>query len=79
VDPYACERAIACALAQLGRCNVPQTAETVSAVDRMLALRRVALFSQLAPEDLQRVAATAIERFYLPARRSSGKAKLATS
>jgi CRP-like cAMP-binding protein len=32
----------------------------------MLFLRRVPLFSELAPEDLQRIAATAVERFYPP-------------
>jgi CRP-like cAMP-binding protein len=35
---------------------------TLDDIDRMLFLRRVGLFSMLAPEDLQRVAATSVER-----------------
>jgi HEAT repeat protein/ATP/ADP translocase len=42
------------------------TDQTLGAVERMLFLRRVPLFSRLAPEDLQRIAATATERLYEP-------------
>ncbi len=45
--------------------TMPETTGTLSEIERMLVLRKVALFSQLAPEDLQRVAASAVERLYL--------------
>ena len=38
----------------------------LSPIDRMLFLRRVPIFSRLAPEDLQRLASVAIERRYQP-------------
>ena len=44
---------------------MPETTGTLSEIERMLVLRKVALFSQLAPEDLQRVAASAVERLYV--------------
>jgi CRP-like cAMP-binding protein len=44
---------------------MPETAETLSEIERMLVLRRVALFSGLDPEDLQRIAASADERWYV--------------
>jgi CRP-like cAMP-binding protein len=40
------------------------TASTLGELDRMLFLRGVPLFSQLDPEDLQRLATTATERLY---------------
>jgi HEAT repeat protein/ATP/ADP translocase len=40
------------------------TRDTLGEIDRMLFLRRVPLFSELAPEDLQRIGATARERLY---------------
>ena len=40
------------------------TRDTLGEIDRMLFLRRVPLFSELAPEDLQRIGATATERLY---------------
>ena len=43
---------------------MPDTSRTLGDIDRMLFLRRVPLFAGLAPEDLQRLAATATERFY---------------
>ena len=43
---------------------MPQTGETLSEIDRILFLRRVPLFGELDPEDLQRIASSAIERFY---------------
>jgi CRP/FNR family transcriptional regulator len=51
-------------MAQGGAARMPETVETRADIDRMLLLRRVPLFEGLAPEDLQRVAATAAERFY---------------
>jgi HEAT repeat protein/ATP/ADP translocase len=42
------------------------TERTLGDIERMLFLRRVALFDQLAPEDLQRIAAAATERLYQP-------------
>jgi HEAT repeat protein/ATP/ADP translocase len=44
--------------------TMADTERTLGDVERMLFLRRVALFEQLAPEDLQRIAATATERLY---------------
>jgi HEAT repeat protein len=46
--------------------TMPDVAEALSEVERMLVLRRVALFGALAPEDLQRVAASASERLWEP-------------
>ncbi len=43
---------------------MPNTARTLGEIDRMLFLRRVPLFGQLGPEDLQRLASTALERLY---------------
>jgi HEAT repeat protein len=42
--------------------DVTETTRLVSDIDRMLVLRRVEIFAALDPEDLQRVAALAIER-----------------
>ena len=39
---------------------------SLSDLETMLALRRVPLFEGLDPEDLQRIAATAVERTYAP-------------
>jgi hypothetical protein len=41
-----------------------ETARTLGELDRMLFLRKVPLFGQIGPEDLQRIAATASERLY---------------
>ena len=41
---------------------MPEAIRLVSDVDRMLVLRRVPIFAALDPEDLQRVAALAVER-----------------
>ena len=43
---------------------MPETRDTLDEIERMLFLRRVPLFSELAPEDLQRIGATAVERVY---------------
>ena len=43
---------------------MPDTTGTLDGIERMLLLRRVPLFSQLAPEDLQRVALSASEHLY---------------
>jgi hypothetical protein len=45
---------------------MPATVHGLGDMERMLFLRRVPLFSQMAPEDLQRVASTATERAYAP-------------
>ena len=47
-----------------GGLPMADTDSTLGELDRMLFLRRVPLFSQLDPEDLQRLAATATERLY---------------
>jgi HEAT repeat protein len=51
---------------QTGGSAMPQTGQTLGEIERMLFLRRVPLFSQLAPEDLQRIATSAVERVYPP-------------
>ena len=43
---------------------MPETTKTIGEVDVMLFLRRVPLFRELEPEDLQRIAATATECLY---------------
>ena len=45
---------------------MPDAARTLGEIDRMLFLRRVPLFAELAPEDLQRIAMTAVELLYGP-------------
>jgi HEAT repeat protein len=47
-----------------GGSEVPETRATLGEVERIMFLRRVPLFAQLEPEDLQRLASTATERFY---------------
>ena len=47
-----------------GGSPMPETAATLDELERMLFLRGVPLFSMLAPEDLQRLASTAVERTY---------------
>jgi len=47
-----------------GGLQVTETARTLSDLDSMMVLRRVPLFSELDPEDLQRIAMTASERLY---------------
>ena len=42
------------------------TARTMTELEMMLALRRVPLFEDLDPEDLQRIAASAVERSWEP-------------
>jgi CRP-like cAMP-binding protein len=51
---------------QGGPPSMSQAPDDLGAIDRMLFLRRVPLFEGLAPEDLQRIAATARERAYGP-------------
>ena len=41
-----------------------ETSQTLGELDRMVVLRRVPLFSELDPEDLQRIAVTAQERLF---------------
>ena len=45
---------------------VPDATRSLSDLETMLALRRVPLFEGLDPEDLQRIAATAVERRFAP-------------
>jgi hypothetical protein len=45
---------------------MPDTERTMSDIETMLTLRRVPLFGELEPEDLQRVARTSVERLYPP-------------
>lgn len=47
-----------------GATEVAQTARTLTEIDTMLLLRRVPLFQELEPEDLQRIASTCLERVY---------------
>lgn len=47
-----------------GPVRMPDVAHMLGEIDRMLFLRRVPLFAELAPEDLQRLAMTCIERLY---------------
>ena len=49
-----------------GDVDVPDATRSLSDLDTMLALRRVSLFEGLDPEDLQRIAATAVERRFEP-------------
>ena len=45
---------------------MPETSRTLGDLETMLFLRRVPLFEGLEPEDLQRIAMTAVERVYPP-------------
>ena len=47
-----------------GNLEMPETERTINEIDTMLTLRRVPLFEGLDPEDLQRIAATCLERTY---------------
>jgi HEAT repeat protein len=53
--------AAASTLARMGG-EMPETYQTLGTVDRILFLRQVPIFSNLAPEDLQRIAEIASER-----------------
>jgi hypothetical protein len=44
--------------------DMPDTARTMTEIETMLVLRRVPLFGELEPEDLQRIAGTCNERLY---------------
>jgi HEAT repeat protein/ATP/ADP translocase len=63
-DPDPIVRSTVIAIDQRGDPPMPQTRETLGDIERMLFLRRVPLFSELSPEDLQRIAMTAVERVY---------------
>jgi HEAT repeat protein len=63
-DPDPNVRAAIAAIRKPGGATMPETDRTLGEIDRMLFLRRVPLFSELAPEDLQRIATTATERLY---------------
>ena len=47
-----------------GGADMPETSRTLGDLETMLCLRRVPLFEGLDPEDLQRIASTAIEHVY---------------
>ncbi len=47
-----------------GDANMPETSRTLGDLETMLCLRRVPLFEGLDPEDLQRIASTAVEHVY---------------
>jgi hypothetical protein len=47
-----------------GKDDMPETLRTLGNLDTMLFLRRVPLFEGLEPEDLQRIATTAVEHVY---------------
>jgi HEAT repeat protein len=59
-DPWLRRLALACR----GGPDVPEATRSRTELETMLALRRVPLFEGLDPEDLQRIAATAVERTY---------------
>ena len=61
-DPWLRRLALACS----GGPAVPETTRSRTELETMLELRRVPLFAGLDPEDLQRIAATAVERVYAP-------------
>ncbi len=63
-DPDPIVRATAATMPLVGGPPVTETSRTLGELDRMVVLRRVPLFSELDPEDLQRIAATAQERLY---------------
>jgi HEAT repeat protein len=57
-------RATAATMPLIGGRPVTETARTLDELERMVVLRRVPLFSELDPEDLQRIAVSAHERLY---------------
>ncbi len=63
-DPDPIVRATAATMPLIGGRPVTETARTLDELERMVVLRRVPLFSELDPEDLQRIAASAAERLY---------------
>jgi ATP/ADP translocase/HEAT repeat protein len=65
-DPDPIVQAALSGSTQHGGPPMPDTDQTLGELDRMLFLRRVPLFGGLEPEDLQRLAALAIERLYAP-------------
>jgi hypothetical protein len=63
-DPDPTVRDSLVSLAEGGGLLMPDAARMLGDIDRMLFLRRVPLFANLAPEDLQRLATTCMERLY---------------
>ena len=51
---------------QAGGTDMPETSQILDDLETMLSLRRVPLFEGLEPEDLQRIASTAVEHLYPP-------------
>jgi hypothetical protein len=52
------------AIAKMGGTVVMKTLKTLSAMDRIILLREVSLFSALSPEDLEKIAAVATEQIF---------------
>ena len=78
-DPDAIVRATAATMPLIGGRPVTETARTLDELERMVVLRRVPLFSELDPEDLQRIAASAAERLYPAGEASCERATSVTS
>ena len=78
-DPDPIVRATAATMPLIGGPPVTETARTLDELDRMVVLRRVPLFSELDPEDLQRIAAGRPSASIPPARHSCARATSATS
>jgi HEAT repeat protein len=66
IDPEPIVRDALDSLVEGGGLQMPDTARMLGEIDRMLFLRHVPLFAELAPEDLQRIALTCMERVYGP-------------
>jgi HEAT repeat protein len=63
-DPDPVVQSAVATIDERGGPPMPETRETLGEIERMLFLRRVPLFSGLAPEDLQRIGRSAVERVY---------------
>ena len=63
-DPWIRDLARRCIHDERGGSDMAGTDRTLTDLDTMLLLRRVPLFEGLDPEDLQRIAATSVERTY---------------
>jgi hypothetical protein len=65
-DPDPIVREALTGLAEQGGQKMPDTDPTLGEIDRMMFLRRVPLFEELAAEDLHRIAESSVERVYAP-------------
>ena len=68
-DPDPIVREALTGLGEHGGQAMPDTERTLGEIDRMMFLRRVPLFEQLAADDLHRIAESAVERIYAPEER----------